>query len=109
MREGVSKSNVIGRWPNETGKHYPYEDKIARWASDKGFSGVVWTALPPGMKKMKGNIPSLQQIRDYLVALSESEMERAAEYIFKAPEQIITPYRQALADACKAYGRKLSD
>lgn len=109
LREGVPKLNVIGRWPNETGNHYLYEDTIARWASGKGFSGAVWTALLPGMKKMKSEIPSLQQIKDYLSMLPESEIEKAAEYIFKAPEQITTPYRQSLADTCKFHREKFRD
>ncbi len=109
LREGVPKPKVIGRWPNDTGENYLYEETIAKWAHDKGFSGVVWTALPPGMKKMKSEIPSLKQIKDYLAALSDSEMEKAEEYITRAPEQIITPYRQALIDACKAHERKYRD
>ena len=95
-REGVPHENAIGRWPNNTEETYPHEDEIGAWATAKGLAGVVWTALPPGMKKSRGVMLTLEDVKTYLASLSEREREGALVYIRNAPEQIATRYRRHL-------------
>lgn len=101
-REGVTNLNTIGRWPNATSQDYLMVDRIAEWARKKGFSGVVWTALKPGMKEMRGVIPTLDELTIHMGKLDVEALTKAREYIVKAPAQIATPYRNALIKACEA-------
>jgi hypothetical protein len=89
-REGVPKPNVIGRWPNQSTDHYRHEEVIGRWAKGKNLNGVVWTALPPGMRSKRGVTPSLQEIKKHLEGLDDTSRTKAAEYIARAPSQIET-------------------
>jgi hypothetical protein len=105
-REGVTKADVIGRWPNHTSARYPCEDVIGDWARGNGLSGVVWTALPPGMAKARHQVPALKEILRYFDGLADGEQLRAAEYIAKAPPQIRTPYREELSAYFRARGNR---
>lgn len=90
------RESAIGRWPNNSQKLYPNQDAISDWATGKGLSGVVWTALQPGMKDNRGVLPSLAEVEAHLSGLGDAERDRAIAYIYKAPGQIATPYRSAL-------------
>jgi hypothetical protein len=104
-REGVPNKNVIGRWPNNTGTLYPHQSDIAAWAISKDLTGVVWTALPPGMKKARGVMPTLAEVKAHLRGLGSIESVSAIEYIHRAPIQIATPYRSILEEAFPFQGR----
>lgn len=108
VREDVPSASSIGRWPNATNKTYPFTDKIAEWAQSRGISGVVWTALQPGMKRNRGTVPTLEELTAHIEQLDRTALEKASTYIVKAPQQIITPYRRALAQTCAAVAEKLS-
>tara|TARA_R110002094_G_scaffold212378_3_gene182879 strand:- start:3307 stop:3897 length:591 start_codon:yes stop_codon:yes gene_type:complete len=95
-REDVPNARVIGRWPNQTEEQYLHQSAIAEWAISQGLTGVVWTALPTGMKKARGLMPTLAEVKTYLAGLSSVERVGAIEYIHRAPTQIETPYRSAL-------------
>lgn len=95
-REGVPRQHVIGRWPNKTAQQYQCEQAIAIWAHNIGVDGVVWTALPPGMKQTRGIMPKLDEIIAHFSRLDKAARERASEYVRRAPPQIETPYRSAL-------------
>lgn len=95
-REGVTRERAIGRWQNQTKEKYPHQTTIAEWAIANDFIGVVWTALEPGMKESRGDLPTLTQVRHHLATLEENESVGAIQYIHKAPIQIMTPYRSAL-------------
>ncbi|MPT47970.1 MAG: hypothetical protein E2598_06060 [Sphingobium sp.] len=101
-REGVQNPNAIGRWPNTTDRQYPLGQSIAEWAGRMGFSGVVWTALQPGMKETRGTVPTLDELTAYIAKLDNDTRLRAKAYIDNAPVQIATPYREVLARACEA-------
>ncbi|MDR6871126.1 hypothetical protein J2Y55_002134 [Bosea sp. BE125] len=108
-REGVPNKRVIGRWPNDGEEQYLHQSAIAEWAIGKGLTGVVWTALPPGMKGCRGTVPTLAEMKTYLVALSGLERSGAIEYIHRAPRQIATPYRSELEISFPVQHHKVSD
>lgn len=96
-REGTPTDRPIGRWPSDS----PYEcaDIIERWARSKDLDGVVWTALGPKFGDQNGNRPSQAQAVDYLASLPGIHRRRCAEeYVRRAPLQIDTPYRKAIAE-----------
>lgn len=96
QREGVPKTNVIGRWPNGSKERYPYEEVIGQWVAERRFVGAVWTALPPGMKGNRGAMPTLDQLKIYLAGLEGESKSKALDYILRAPQQIAPPYRSEL-------------
>lgn len=102
VRERVPYASSIGRWPNATNRVYPLTDEIAEWAQSKGISGVVWTALQPGMKGNRETVPTLEELTAHIGKLDGTTLAKATIYIANAPSQIVTPYRQALALACAA-------
>lgn len=67
--------------------------QIAAWSMEKGFEGVVWTALPPRFHDADGRIPSAEEVVSFLKSLEQEQQERAEEYVRKAPRQIDTKYR----------------
>jgi len=98
-REDIRDKNInndIGRWPSKTGRSYSYVKVIAEWAAAKGLDGVVWTALPCGLKGSRNSMPSLEQIVGHLKKLRGQDLDHAAEYIRNAPPQITTPFRRTL-------------
>lgn len=98
-REGVPWYGSIGRWPRRSTIHR-HADVAEAWAKARGFSGVVWTDLKPGMKEDRDrgryDVPSLDRIAAHLAQLRTEALEAAARYIRSAPLQIATPYRPAL-------------
>jgi hypothetical protein len=98
QREGCPKVD-IGRWPNDTDCSYLQESAIGVWAIEKGFSGVVWTALPAGFRGRRGTVPTEADVLAYLLEMDEGTMQPAKEYIAKAPSQIVTSYRTGLERA----------
>jgi AbiV family abortive infection protein len=97
-REGCDRM-AIGRWPNDSDRKYSHEDAIGAWATEKGFAGVVWTALKAGFTKERGPVPSQEEVLAYLAKLKGEALAPAKEYIEKAPAQIVTAYRPALEKA----------
>ena len=95
IREKCVSEKPIGRWP--TNGSYEYEATIGQWAAARGIEGVVWTALGPkfGDRYIR---PSLDDAISFLAALSGTERRGAEEYIRKAPQQIMTPYRRAFEE-----------
>ena len=98
-REGVSNPRAIGRWPNNTQNQYRHQAKIAEWAANKGLTGVIWTALLPGMQTSRGVLPTITEVKNHLAELNDTERAGAIEYIHRAPRQIATPYRLELEDS----------
>jgi hypothetical protein len=71
-RENVGSNVVIGRWPANGGRAYPHRDAIAAWAKQRNLSGVVWTALKPGLSDRRGTVPSLADIVQHLQGFERS-------------------------------------
>jgi len=101
-REGIPPEY----WPAHVGLWQPglsfaqeQADVIAAWGEERGFDGVVWTALPTGFKDARGTVPTLHDVLTYLRGLTGESLHKAEEYIRKAPAQTRTPYRTAIEEA----------
>jgi hypothetical protein len=73
----------------------PVRDGIRRWGADRGFAGVVWTALPSTFRERVGEAFSVESAIGYLDSLTGTTRERAFEYLRRAPETTSTPVRRA--------------
>jgi hypothetical protein len=102
-REGKTKHEWIGRWPNASGTAFLHQATIETWARTKDeLTGVVWTAIPPKWSAVNGRVPSLNEMICHLRSLGPEGRQDAFEYIERAPLQIQTPHRAALAEAVRA-------
>lgn len=94
-REGIKKENrakLIGSW--EKGDPSPeLVLALPEWATARGVDGVVWTALPPRFDGVN-KTPTMEEVIQYLVALSGAVRDTAECYICSAPKQIDTVYRR---------------
>lgn len=95
-RENVPSAKSIGRWPSQIA--FPYANEIGRWATSQEIDGVVWTALKVGFDGARGVRPTLGQLVAHLSNLDNEKLAGAREYIDKAPPQVETAYRLALAE-----------
>ncbi|MER8632295.1 hypothetical protein NKH55_21305 [Mesorhizobium opportunistum] len=95
-REHTDDLGRIGRWSPVGKGDYPGLDVIAAWATERRIDGVVWTALPPGLKDSRGTKPALQDLIAHINGLTVEQRGSAAEYVEKTPKQIATAYRSAL-------------
>lgn len=102
FREGIQAPfNAVGRYPTDGAASADHE-VIGGWAEAKGLTGVVWTALKPGLdRKRRGSAPSLEQLCAHIATLTAEERARAFEYVDRTPEQIATSYRSALRAALR--------
>ena len=96
QREGNTRSSWIGRWPQ--GDEFECADIVDRWARPRGFSGVVWAAMPAKHDEKDGLRPTQNEAIAYLKALEGDQFDLAEEYVRRAPKQIDTPYRRAIVD-----------
>lgn len=99
-REGISRENIknsIGYWDANSGKsHGKCAGKISRWASAKGFDGVVWTNLTYGFRSTRGQLPSITDIIAHLEKLLPKQKKEAEDYVRKTPVQVRTAFRTEL-------------
>ena len=96
-REGVPKSKpeLIGAL--KRGEAPPKNlGGCNAWLERNGLDGVVWTALPPKFDGAE-QFPSEAQVLTYLEGLRGPARENAERYIRKAPVQIDTNFRRAIA------------
>lgn len=70
---------------------------IRAWAQELGFDFVVWTDLPSNFAEKRGVAFCVDRAIEYLRSLREDAADRARDYIRRAPEEIDTPLRRALA------------
>ena len=94
-REGAEWLGSIGRWPVGARGHR-HLDVVRAWVEERGFDGVVWTDLQPGMKGDRKREPSLDDVLRHLEGLDPDARESADEYVRRAPDQIATPHRAAI-------------
>jgi hypothetical protein len=71
-------------------------EAIRTWAQEKQFDVVVWTDLPADFQKKTGMPFSVDAACTHLQGLSVEGKAKAAEYVWRAPEFIVTPLRQRL-------------
>lgn len=74
-------------------------NRIRDWANKAGIDAVVWTALTTNFDQKTGEQFSVERALAYLRGLRGTDLERALEYIRKAPEEVDTPLRKALVEA----------
>ena len=89
-RDGMASSK---QYPD----HEIAQGLISQWLSSSAFEAVVWTALPTNYKLERGSEFSVPDAITYLNKLPKSAREKAQEYIARAPDEIQTPLRRALA------------
>jgi hypothetical protein len=70
--------------------------RIWDWANTAGVDAVVWTSLTSNFNQRTADRFSVRGAVAYLKGLQGTDLERALEYIRKAPEEVNTPLRRAL-------------
>jgi hypothetical protein len=82
----------VGSWPGDASR-LGYES-IQQWAKRKELDHVVWTALGPLFNGKAGNAPpSSQAALQYLRSRPLQVLNRAEEYVRRAPRQVATTFR----------------
>jgi hypothetical protein len=90
------KGAGIGRWPSDKSQPHAGYAEVREWASALALDGVVWTALPPMFRSVRGSGPtSAAAAIEYLKQRPDGVRADAEEYVRRAPRQIRTPFRQA--------------
>ena len=110
VREGTNKDNL--GWVNVVNKmssreaHLRQENIIGiimKWCQEHEYSAAVWTALPSNFKAKFFKDFSVETAMEYLAGLSKQELEKALEYIRRAPACVDTPVRM---ETEKQFGRQ---
>ena len=99
-REGTTWKN-IGCWTARRGtpRLDATQERIGAWAGKSGFDAVVWTALESNFAKQnKANATefSVENAIRHIENLSREGKARAAEYVWRAPDEIMTALREQL-------------
>jgi hypothetical protein len=100
-REGISRKNLekgIGSWSRGDPNPNCVLD-LEPWASARGVTSVVWTALPPKFGEAVGIGPTVDEAVSYLASLTGPTRDLAEQYIRRAPPQIDTSYRRRIEAA----------
>ena len=74
-------------------------ERIQKWGKGKGLDAVVWTDLPENPDKFKketGMELNDDNIIKYLKSLKGETLDKAKEYVQKAPKQIDTKIRRRI-------------
>jgi hypothetical protein len=99
VREGIPRKNFgkhIGTWM--LGHPCPQMIlSLPEWATARGVTDVVWTALPPKLPATKGS-PASRVVR-HLAALRGQQRITAEDYVRRTPRQIDTSYRRLIEAA----------
>ena len=72
------------------------DDLIVEWAKRVDVDAAVWTNLPPKFDGQE-RTPREEDVVPYLRGLQGKQRDRAEEYVRRAPPQIDTDYRRAIA------------
>lgn len=96
-REEMPTTKRVGSWPPVSSVEPPFE-AVAEWAIRRGLNGVVWTGLGANWDARVGGMPTFEDIVLHLQSLSDEGLQRAADYIRKAPAQIATAHRKTLEE-----------
>jgi hypothetical protein len=98
LREGISARNIskgVGYWTRDQASARTEARAIGKWAEERGYEGVVWTALQPRFAGMY-RLPSEPEVVGYLASLTGRVRAEAETYCRRAPTQIRTPYRATI-------------
>ena len=97
-REGTNLRNigfVLADGSGDHGRDQVTVETIRDWAKTKGFDAVVWTDLPATLEVKDGQKFVDAALR-HVHELEPEGKARAAEYLWRAPEFVDTPFRRAL-------------
>lgn len=106
-REETPRLDRIGYWNLATQECSPFAQEkhpracadIRAWAEQLRFDAVVWTALGPNFPVKKRSPFSVELALEHLENLRGDTRAKAFEYIAKAPLEVMTPLRRALAQS----------
>ena len=87
---GRRSSRAVERHPKATGI-------ISEWVGANDFHAAVWTALANNFEEKIGTPFSVEAAIQYLERQDEKTLARAIEYIRRAPPEVRTPLRRAVA------------
>jgi hypothetical protein len=69
---------------------------ILAWGRAQGLDFVVWTALTSNFHEKTGRSFSVAHVLEYIQHLDLAAKVKAAEYVWRAPDFVQTPVRDAL-------------
>jgi hypothetical protein len=101
IREGITRKpdhQFIGYCDCKTNAtHGRHAEEILAWAKSKELDAVVWTNLKAGTPSARTIAPlPLEKVLFHLRNLQGKQIDRAEEYIRKAPLQTNTYYRRCI-------------
>lgn len=92
-----NRKKHIGIW-TVSQDNPPLIEDLPAWAQENHVDAVVWTNLPRKFHE-SGICATAEEIVTYLGGLTGTKRENAEEYVRKAPVQIATAYREAIAES----------
>jgi len=69
---------------------------VSAGAAARGATGAVWPRLPPRWDGQDGQAPCIEAAIAYLRGLTGGRLDRARDYIERAPRQVDTDYRRRI-------------
>jgi hypothetical protein len=94
-REGTTIQK-IGRVRLPDDLSAPQSPIITAWANGKDLDAVIWTALTSNFQNKTKKGFSVDAAVEYIKSLAPCGKAKAAEYVWRAPEFVQTPVRNAL-------------
>lgn len=91
----IARMNVFASADNRTLAREGAKE-IADWARTRELDVVVWSALPSNFREKVKQPFSVQGAIEYLKGLPEPAKVKAAEYIYRTPDFVCTPFRRAI-------------
>ena len=97
-REGPTRRENIGSVIAQSDpRSRDIASQIAQWCGTAAFDAAVWTALGSNFREKRGTPFTVAAAMTYLAQLSGEQRTLAFEYINRAPVEVDTPLRRALA------------
>lgn len=88
--------DLFGENDNISSDNLPLEKSLRDWMASRGLDAVIWTDLPSNFESRTGSEFTIDNGLRHLRSLCPEDLERALHYITSAPEQIRTPFRDAV-------------
>ncbi len=95
-REGTTPDNIGQARSGDLPTSDQMRTVILEWAEAKKLDAVVWTKLSSNFERRAGKPFSVETAIEYIAALRPPSKVKAAEYVWRAPEFVRTPLRDAL-------------
>lgn len=93
-REGTIRKRIRSINQSDVPKN-SIEKIVQEWLKKKEIDVAIWTGLYLN-NKTQDRRPSVDEIVNHLIALENSELDNAKEYIIKTPTQVQTEYRKTI-------------